>query len=1835
MSFRVCAALGFLAVIAFGVFGYAVPDDTSVALSCPPNAEAFIDETITCTATVTNITSGAPNGTPQGTVTVAPTSAGTVSGSPCTLDAGGQCTVTYTPTANPGIHGFNLTYTSDDNTRWNDSTGFDSITVKLRTTTTAIVCSPTTVAVDEALSCTVTVTDVATGTASAPEGTITLGQTAGGGTSTPCVLAASGPDTSGCVAQYTPTDAVDRQVTAGYAATDGVHADSSGSSALITVTARLSQTIVECSPTPLPVNASTQCTATVTDISGGSASVPTGTVTFSSAPGTDGGFDTPSCSLDAQGRCSVTYTPTNAATTPHTIAADYGGDAKHDASGDTFNQVIGLRAADVQLSCDLSELFIEQTTTCTVTVVDDTTAGTPITPQGSVGFDDAGKAGAFSAASCSLDAQGQCSVSYTPKPGDAGTSFATTPITATYTPATAPAVHATGSTVRSLTVRLRPTTTIIECKNSDGAVDGLFVAELGTCTITVKDEGPAPTLTPTGSVTTGVNTGAAGGSYTLSGNTCGSLTAGGAGESTCSFNYTVNSLSIAAGFHTLSAAYNGSSTYEVSGSGFGWAIQRRTTKTEIVCDAAGNCTATVTEDAAVVRGSPSTPEGKILNPADGSILCSPLAGGSCTFSVPINAISVVAAGQYESTNGVHLDSVGSDIIQSSIPPTGPGGSKDIAQTITDLNTACTVAEGVILALDAALIVIDLTVPEPSIGLGAGPIGLVIVTTTKIKVAEILAAVLQSAQIVLDTFILISCTDIDGDGLPGVVENDIGTSDTQWDFDSDGLGDGDEIFNTFAQGLFGANICPSPINADSDGDGLLDGPEDEDFGTEFCSDDSDEDGATLDPSMKSDYYEVMISKTSPTDPDTDDDGLCDLNGTQTSTAPGILKGCPVHPVTGLVRSEQSAGTDSLNPDTDGDGLLDGEEDLDGDGIFGLADTSTALGYAAEPDPTRFDTDADGLSDGFELGSGSGCDPSLADTDGDGLSDNEEQNRTFTTCSVADSDGDGLTDINEVFIIGGSFPDRQFEQVGDPLDPDTDDDGLTDPTELPGGTQNGTVKDTTCPFINDDDSDDDAVQDGAEFTVGDVAAASGNDGELNDDPVVSVCDPDADGDGILDGVEIGLGVNPLDWDSDDDGLSDREELQVYFTDPNDPDTDGDTADGVIAARAPASAPTLAGHSGAGTIACLSDCEEALSGTEQFNFPVDFRDETDPLQADTDGDGINDNIEFRPGCNVDGGMGTLLDGYANSFDSDADGLRDKEDAVPDVADAPTPNRTPVIPDPNNQGELEVGERVTGICDPDSDGDGILDGEEFQIGTDPYDWDTDDDGRGDGEFLGEGPIPTDPFDFDTDNDGLGDGVEVFGANTTNPLSVDTDGDGLCDGGAETPFIGLGNPLDPRCFTGVGDHPNPNGFGEDRDGDGVLPAATIGDSFSPGCVLAAGTCETDPNNPDSDSDGILDGIEALAFSTSRSTAFIDERGRPTRAVYPSAADPPTVFSCLNPLDADSDDDGLPDGFEDANQDGNWDFLVTDFDFAEHAGSGGVRPPDPEETNPCDPDTDRDSNPGSVNSFGAAGGNSSDAEERQRGTNPLDFDSDNDLLDDGVEVAFVCVAPDPVEVDNDNDGLLNEDPIDGLDNDGDGLVDEDPEDFTFITVPNLDPNIRDSDADGILDGLEDFNLNDQFEPGIGETNPCASPPIPLVIPVDAPRDEPTDTDGDGFADEDERAAGTDLHDPDDHPAAFIADLDFDGLEDDRLWLEDPDGNGIADAVALDINSNLQVDARIEVIEPRDLDEGDFDEDGAADDCRYIVVYAFGNQRPLQPRVVLTIYDYDCDLVIDAIELERR
>ena len=51
-------------------------------------------------------------------------------------------------------------------------------------------------------------------------------------------------------------------------------------------------------------------------------------------------------------------------------------------------------------------------------------------------------------------------------------------------------------------------------------------------------------------------------------------------------------------------------------------------------------------------------------------------------------------------------------------------------------------------------------------------------------------------------------------------------------------------------------------------------------------------------------------------------------------------------------------------------------------------------------------------------------------------------------------------------------------------------------------------------------------------------------------------DSDYDGLSDEEEKEYNTDPEKADSDDDGLTDREEVKVYLTDPNDPDTDNDS-------------------------------------------------------------------------------------------------------------------------------------------------------------------------------------------------------------------------------------------------------------------------------------------------------------------------------------------------------------------------------------------------------------------------------------------------------------------------------------------------------------------------------------------------------------------------------------------------------------------------------------------------------------------------------------------------------
>ena len=174
-------------------------------------------------------------------------------------------------------------------------------------------------------------------------------------------------------------------------------------------------------------------------------------------------------------------------------------------------------------------------------------------------------------------------------------------------------------------------------------------------------------------------------------------------------------------------------------------------------------------------------------------------------------------------------------------------------------------------------------------------------------------------------------------------------------------------------------------------------------------------------------------------------------------------------------EQRLGTDPNNPDTDGDGLTDGEEvlkyktdplkaDTDGDGLSDYDEI-----YKYKTDPLNPDTDGDGLSDGDEVLKYK-TDPLKADTDGDGLSDGDEVLKYKTDPLKKDTDGDGLSDGDEV-----------LKYKTDPLKVDTDGDGLsdyeevmvynTDPLKMDtdgGSVDDGTeVRRGTDPLVAEDD------------------------------------------------------------------------------------------------------------------------------------------------------------------------------------------------------------------------------------------------------------------------------------------------------------------------------------------------------------------------------------------------------------------------------------------------------------------------------------------------------------------------------------------------------------------------------------------------------------------------------------------------------------------------------------------------------------------------------------------------------------------------------------------------
>jgi hypothetical protein len=232
-------------------------------------------------------------------------------------------------------------------------------------------------------------------------------------------------------------------------------------------------------------------------------------------------------------------------------------------------------------------------------------------------------------------------------------------------------------------------------------------------------------------------------------------------------------------------------------------------------------------------------------------------------------------------------------------------------------------------------------------------------------------------------------------------------------------------------------------------------------------------------------------------------------------------------------------------------------------------------------------------------------------------------------VSDTDGDGLPDGTE----------RGF--TTDPTKTDTDGDGLDDRQERQLGT-NPLKKDT----------DGDGLSDGEEFNRYDtdpLLADTDKDGLDDGDEVAEGTNPlkrDSDGDGLNDGAEIEAGSNPLKPDTDGDGLNDGREVELG-TNPTKKDTDGDGISDFDEVRKGSDPLDKNDPKG------LDSDNDGLSDYEEL-----FVYNTNPDKADTDGDGLDDKLEIDLGTNP------------NSKDSDGDGVSDFDEVYVTNTDPTDPS-------------------------------------------------------------------------------------------------------------------------------------------------------------------------------------------------------------------------------------------------------------------------------------------------------------------------------------------------------------------------------------------------------------------------------------------------------------------------------------------------------------------------------------------------------------------------------------
>ncbi|HFU4206608.1 TPA: putative Ig domain-containing protein, partial [Streptococcus suis] len=191
------------------------------------------------------------------------------------------------------------------------------------------------------------------------------------------------------------------------------------------------------------------------------------------------------------------------------------------------------------------------------------------------------------------------------------------------------------------------------------------------------------------------------------------------------------------------------------------------------------------------------------------------------------------------------------------------------------------------------------------------------------------------------------------------------------------------------------------------------------------------------------------------------------------------------------------------------------------------------------------------------------------------------------------------------------------------------------------------------------------------------------------------------------------------------------------------------------------------------------------------------------------------------------------------------------------------------------------------DDDGDGLTNGEELEIGTNPNLSDTDGDGRNDGDEVTDGTLPTDPNSIASSIVPIEDVTGIVGQPLTAiPVTanqIPTDGGltvtGLPDGVTYSPTAGTisGTPSRPGTYpvtiAVVGKNGQPV-LGSD--GNPVTATFTITvkeeDKFTNGAGLTNGSSPAYDLSADDDGDGLTNG-EELEIGTNPNLSDTDGDG--------------------------------------------------------------------------------------------------------------------------------------------------------------------------------------------------------------------------------------------------------------------------------------------------------------------------------------------------------------------------